>query len=185
MFLCYFFPPLFLSYLCVKWREKPASASHLCHHMKEKLLCVRDLGSPGFRWVEGWVNAWRVHFARKTKAMWELKKRKASNYGVRCSDNSTMCIFRGYVTTVFSRNFFFSILHSFYHLFCRLYQVLDIRPCPPVKALHLILNKLLIHKIDHSVWERVNDLEPLLSAGGLMARQSHSRQQWGIDYNKH
>lgn len=65
----------------VKWREKPASVSRLCHHMKEKLLCVRDLGSPGSRWVEvskhrRMVNAWRVHFARKTKAMWELKKER-------------------------------------------------------------------------------------------------------------
>lgn len=54
-----------------------------------------------------------------------------------------------------------------------------------MKAWHLILNKLLIHKIDHNVWARVNDLEPWLSAGGLTARQSHSQEQWGVDYNKH
>lgn len=105
VFLLFFSPPLFLSYLCVKWQEKPASVPSLRHHMKEKLLCKRfgisriSLG----RSIEARqdVNAWRVHFARK------LKKRQASNYGIRCGDNSDMCIFRGYITTVFSRNLFF------------------------------------------------------------------------------
>lgn len=102
---------LFFSLLCFShtyvWNGR--KSLRLCRASAttwKKSCCARDLGSPGYRWGEvskhgRMVNAWRVHFARK------LKKRQASNYGIRCGDNSDMCIFRGYITTVFSRNLFF------------------------------------------------------------------------------